>query len=165
MNNIKSIVLILTTLCLIALIACKDNSTNQELVTEVTFFKVGETDSTHGESFILALEKTEDIEKARSIINDPENAAEKIISAKIVPQKGDEEYKNQDLNDGTIWSWRIEEFQGFSFNTIEILDGWPGYIEEDLNRWFLNTSGDTTHGFIGFWGYTIIEEINPEELK
>lgn len=161
---IKKILLGITITVTISLSACKDNPADQEPVAGTIFFKVGETNPTHGESFILVLEEVEDIEKARSIINDPENAAEKIIYAKIVRQEDDEKYRNQDLNSSTIWSWRIEEFQEFTSTTAEILDAWPGYVEEDLNRWFLGTSGDPTYGFIGFWAYTVVEEIKPEEL-
>ena len=162
MDMIKKILLGLT--ITISLSACKDNSSNQEPVAGTTFFKVAETNPNNGDSFILALEDVEDIEKARSIINDPGNAVDKIIYAKIVRQEGDEKYRNQDLNSSTIWSWRIEEFQEFTSTTAEILDAWPGYVEEDLNRWFLGTSGDPTYGFIGFWAYTVVEEIKPEEL-
>ena len=165
MKNIKTIILSLSIFALITLIACKDNSANQNPDVEVAFFKVGEINPSHGESFILALEKAEDIEKARSIINDPENAVDKIVYAKIVKQQGDEEYKNRDLNSGLVWSWKIEEFKEFAFNTIEILDGWPGYVQEDLTRWFLNTSGDSTYGLIGFWGYTVVEELELQPLK
>ena len=47
-------------------------------------------------------------------------------------------------------------FQGFADSTIEILDGWPGYVEQDVDSWIANTGGA-----IGFWTYTVVEEL-PE---
>jgi len=45
------------------------------------------------------------------------------------------------------------------------LDGWPGYIEEDLDRWFQNTYGDENHGHIGLWGYSVVAEVEADDVK
>lgn len=67
---------------------------------------------------------------------------------------------NQDfLSGGTLWTWHVIEFVGFAENTIEILDGWPGFIEENVQGWIDNTSGT-----IGFWGYTVVREIEMGQL-
>lgn len=129
--------------------------------TETVYFKVGEITPGNGESFIIGLTDPADITYARKLIEDPDSTPDKILSARIVPQTGDEEVLNRDVNNNKIWSWRIDEFDGFVFNTIEILDGWPGYVEEDLKRWFQNTTGSDEFGYIGFWNYTIVEEIEP----
>ena len=39
------------------------------------------------------------------------------------------------------------DFGDFS---IEIYDGWPGYVESDVAGWIANTGG-----VIGFWNYTV----------
>ena len=38
--------------------------------------------------------------------------------------------------------------------TIEILDGWPGFVEQDVNGWIANTNGR-----VGFWTYTVVAEL------
>ena len=144
--------------------SCDTTNSNPDL-SEYTFFKVGETLPDTEESYIIALTDSLQIEHARMIISNPEIVSDKIILAKIIPQNGTENYQNIDLNSNTVWSWRVDEFIGFVFTTIEIYDGWPGYIEEDLNRWFQNTSDDPNSGVIGFWGFTVLEEIDSDKLK
>ena len=146
------------------LVNCGKEDTPTPNAPEMVFFKVSDGTEQSEESFILALDDPDEIEQARQIIADPVNSTEKIVSAKIIRQDGAEAYPNKDVNSGTEWSWRIDEFQGFVGLTAEILDGWPGYIEEDLDRWFQNTGGDTNHGFIGLWGYTVVEELTSDDL-
>lgn len=138
-------------------VTCDNHTTDPEI--ETVYFKVGEITPGNGESFIIGLTDPADIIYARKLIENPDSAPDKILNARIVPQTGDEEVLNRDIDNNKIWSWKIEEFDGFAFNTIEILDGWPGYVEEDLERWFKNTSGSDKFGYIGFWNYTIVEEI------
>ena len=52
------------------------------------------------------------------------------------------------------WSWHVSEFEGFVDSTIEILDGWPTYVEGDIDGWIANTNG-----YIGFWSYTVTAEV------
>ncbi|MFV1885137.1 MAG: hypothetical protein ACMZ7B_11665 [Balneola sp.] len=142
-----------------------NNDTDTEDLSEYTFFKIAENNSPTSESFILALTDSSQIEHARKIISDPDNTTDRIILAKIVAQNGLEDYQNIDVNNKIAWSWRIDEFIGFVFTTIEIYDGWPGYIEEDLQRWFQNTSDEPNSGIIGFWGFSVVEEIEANQLK
>ena len=145
--------------------ACKNHTSNDSGEETFTYFKVGEINTNHNESFIIALSDSALIAQARLIIEHPEQTTDKIIDARIVRQTGNEAYLNRDLNNNYTWSWRVETVQGFAFNSIEIVDGWPGYIEEDIDRWFQNTAGGTTHGFIGFWNYTVLEEIDPSQVQ
>lgn len=144
---------------------CNSNPATQDPDTESVFFKIGEIEEVRGESFIIELTDPVHIAHARALINDPVNTIDKIVVARIVKQDGSEEYLNKDLDTDLAWSWRVDSFEGFGFNTIEILDGWPGYIEEDIDRWFQNTSGEDDHGVIGFWNYTIVSEVPESELK
>ncbi len=146
------------------LFSCDTTESKPDL-SEYTFFKVGESVPDKGESFIIALKDSVDISLARKIISDPDNSPDKIVLAKIVRQDGNEDFLNIDLNSNTTWSWKIEVFMGFVSSSIEIYDGWPGYIEEDIDRWFNNTSDDPDSGIIGFWGYTVVEEIEPDQLN
>lgn len=149
----------------IAGINCKTNSFDDITEAEPVYFIVGEAEQVRGDSFIISLTDPDHIEHARTLIEDPSAITDRIVVARIVRQTGNEEYLNKDLDKNVVWSWRVESFESFSFNTIEILDGWPSYIEEDVERWFQNTSGENDHGFIGFWNYTVIAEVNVSDLK
>ncbi len=61
------------------------------------------------------------------------------------------------------WSWHPIGEVSFADTTIEILDGWPTFVESDVGGWIANTRGDNLAevGQIGFWGYTIVEELGP----
>lgn len=54
------------------------------------------------------------------------------------------------------WSWHPIGTPDFVSFTIEILDGWPSFVESDVDGWMANTGGA-----IGFWGYTVTREIGP----
>ena len=61
------------------------------------------------------------------------------------------------LADGApSWSWRTIGTPSFADFTIEILDGWPTFVESDVEGWIANTNGQ-----IGFWGYTVVAELGP----
>lgn len=159
--NLFASLLILT----FAGISCKTNSFEDITEAEPVYFKVGETEHVRGDSFIISLTDPDHIAHARALIEDPSTITDRIVVARIVRQTGNEEYLNKDLDKNLVWSWRVESFESFGFNTIEILDGWPGYIEEDIERWFQNTSGENDHGFIGFWNYTVLSEVSKSELE
>ena len=110
----------------------------------------------HHDSYVLPLSKKENIEFARKIIDDPTSVSSTIIVAKIDYGSGEGEYINKDLLSPSkrIWSWHVTEFIVFADDTIEILDGWPTFVEENLDSWMNNTSS-----MIGFWGYTVTREV------
>jgi hypothetical protein len=54
-----------------------------------------------------------------------------------------------------LWSWHVVEFLEFADATIEILDGWPTLVEQDVRGWI-----DNTGGIIGFWEYTVTAELH-----
>ncbi len=58
-------------------------------------------------------------------------------------------------------SRRIHKFRWLN---CEILDGGPNDVEKDIDFWFNNTSDDDNSGLIGFWGYTILREVQPSEI-
>ncbi|MEK7793735.1 MAG: hypothetical protein AAB353_04355 [Candidatus Hydrogenedentota bacterium] len=124
------------------------------------YFVVGEFgDVVHGDSYVIRLDDPTDIAHARELIRDPEGVAARILVCSIAPGPGD--LPNQDfLNGGEPWSWHVTEFQGFAEFTIEILDGWPSFVEEDIEGWIANTNGT-----IGFWNYTVIMEVSLEEIS
>lgn len=123
------------------------------------FFVVGEFGQVvHGDSYVIRLDNPDDIAHARALITDPESVSARILVWSIAPGPGD--LPNQDfLDGGAPWSWHVTEFQGFAEFTIEILDGWPSFVEEDVDSWIANTNG-----VIGFWSYTVIMEVSLEDL-
>lgn len=128
----------------------------------LVYFLVTDVDDVHGESFILPLKDPAHIETARQLIGDHES---KIVVAQISNNPNDHYSLNRDLlNDGRLWSWHITTFEGFADNTIEILDGWPSYVEDNYAAWVANTKGSGTHGRIGFWNYAVVREVSKSEL-
>ncbi len=119
-------------------------------------FLVGEIPPVHNDAYVLVLTDPDDIAYARTLINDPDSAPDKIVFASITPGA---DGINRDFakEQAPAWSWHIDEFQGFVSATAEIFDGWPTYVEQDVEAWIANTDG----GHIGFWGYTVTQELGP----
>ena len=126
---------------------------------DTVYFLVSELSEAHGDSYILPLTDPDQIAQARAIVADPEGTAARIVVANIAPC-GECGYTNRDLlQGGKRWSWCVTSCEGFAENTIEIYDGWPGYVEEDVDGWIANTNGA-----IGFWSYTVTRELTPWEV-
>jgi hypothetical protein len=126
------------------------------------FFLVSERGvAEHGDSFVLPLTKPEDIAAARALIEQrtKEPGASKIVLARIAKGSGDGAHVNRNLADGKAWSWHVAEFLGFPDMTVEIYDGWPGYVEQNLDEWIR-----ITEGRIGFWSYTVTKELSPSDV-
>lgn len=54
----------------------------------------------------------------------------------------------------------MTQFVAFADFTIEVLDGWPTLVEQDPAWWINNTGGQ-----IGFWSYTVREELLPGDFN
>ena len=122
------------------------------------YFVVSEINPFHGDSFIIGLSEPADIAHARALIEDPAEAGATIALCAIAPGAGDP--PNTDfLGTGEPWSWHVSKFEEFADFTIEIFDGWPSFVEEDLDGWIANTNG-----MIGFWTYTVTRELSPGEV-
>jgi hypothetical protein len=121
---------------------------------ETIRFVVAEVEPFHGDSYVLPLSDPSAIAHARQLIAQGRDAGPSIVSAKIA--KGANGINRDVLAGGApVWSWHVTEFEGFYDNTIEILDGWPTYVEGDVDGWIANTNG----GYIGFWTYTVTAEL------
>ncbi len=137
---------ILLTFCSMPLVA----------VAETIFFVVSEIapDTPRGDSYVLPLEDASDIAHARDLIAKGPSAGDAIVVAEIAP--GSDGINRNVLAPGKPqWSWHLVNFESFAGNTIEILDGSPTLVEEDVEFWMQNTGG-----FIGFWGYTVTAELD-----
>lgn len=121
----------------------------------MAWFVVANPDAPGQGSYVLPLTEADDIEHARAVIEDPAAAGALIVVARIEAGTGVGDYRNCDpVNDGLPWSWHVAEFLGFADNTIEILDGWAQFVEDDVAGWMANTNST-----IGFWSYRVIAEL------
>ena len=132
----------------------------------------------HGDSFVLPLEKPADIAHARDLVQRGKAAGQTQITADIVA--GADNINRDILADGKpAWSWHISNFDQFADVGIELTDGWPGFIEQDVQGWINNTGGGSVDndgdgqpdnnaitGRIAFWSYTVTAELTgpPTDL-
>lgn len=147
---------------LFLLSGCEDDDKNPTPDPSFVYFKVGEINPHHNDSFILALKEPADIAQAREMIADPQKRM--IVVAEITKNKSVNYYLNKDLNQNKKWSWHVAAFLGFADNTIEILDGNPTYVENNYDEWVNITKGENGNGRIGFWNYSIHSEVDKDEL-
>jgi hypothetical protein len=116
----------------------------------------------HGDSYVIAIDesRTDLIDHARALIDWVESGGDEatspggtILVAPIAP--GSDGINRNILAAGEpLWSWHVVGDPEFADSTIEILDGWPTFVESDVPGWIANTNGN-----IGFWNYTIVAEI------
>ncbi|NIO29258.1 MAG: hypothetical protein GTO29_11975 [Candidatus Latescibacteria bacterium] len=103
------------------------------------------------DSYVLPLSDSADIAFARQLIA---NGEFKIAVARIAPGA---DGINRDMYAPGMpeWSWHVTEFLEFADCTIEICDGSPTLVEQDVDGWMASTD------MICFWTYTVVEEIPP----
>jgi hypothetical protein len=122
---------------------------------ETIHFLVAERpeDAVHGDSYVLPLSDAAAIAHARALIDAEPGTLPSIVVAHIAA--GADGANRDHLAPGApAWSWHVTEFEGFSDFAIEILDGWPSFVEQDVDGWIANTGGT-----IGFWSYTVVAEL------
>jgi hypothetical protein len=108
----------------------------------------------HGDSYVLPLTNPADIAHARSLITAPAGTLPSIAIAKVAP--GADGINRDHRAAGTpAWNWHVTEFESFADFSIEILDGWPTFVEQDVPGWMANTNST-----IGFWSYTVVAELS-----
>jgi hypothetical protein len=119
------------------------------------YFLVAETPGAevHLDSYVLPLNAPEDIAHARDLIVKGPGIGNTIVVAKIAAG-ADGINRDYRAPDAPMWSWHVSEFGGFHDITAEILDGWPSFVESDVQGWIADTGG-----VVGFWSYTIVEEL------
>jgi hypothetical protein len=109
----------------------------------------------HCDSYLLPLSDPDAIEHARALIEGGGAGPGAIAVAHIAA--GSDGINRDVLATGEpLWSWHVTDFVDFADTTIEILDGWPTFVESDVDGWIANTNGT-----IGFWSYTVVREL-PE---
>ena len=116
-------------------------------------FVVSEINTQHGDSYVLPLEDVDAIAHARDLILHGPSIGSPIVVAHIA--SGSDGVNRDVLAPGEpLWSWHVDQFDGFADFTAEILDGWPSFVEQDVEGWI-----DGTNGYIGFWNYTVTAEL------
>ncbi len=116
----------------------------------------------HNDSYLISIDDGDvsRLEHARSLVDwvasgaNPQNSpGATIVVANVVA--GEDGINRDILADGMpLWSWHTTPPVDFADATIEILDGGPSFVEQDVDSWIANTNGA-----IGFWGYTVVEEL------
>ncbi|MBX9787901.1 MAG: PEP-CTERM sorting domain-containing protein [Pirellulales bacterium] len=107
----------------------------------------------HLDSYLLPLDNPADIAAARDIIKQgPGQAKSPIVFARIAP--GADNINKNLYPPFQTWSWHVTEFLGFADLGAELYDGWPTYVEQDVQGWM-----DNTNGIIGFWSYRLVSEV------
>jgi hypothetical protein len=128
------------------------------------YFLVAELpgEETHNDSYVLPLTRADHIEHARDLVEDGHEATGTYIV--VAHMRAGADGINRDLRaDGApAWSWHVSDMIDFADATMEILDGWPSFVEQDVAGWIDNTCFDEggTEGTLGFWGYTVVEELD-----
>src|SRR4051812_44933131 len=130
------------------------------------YFVVGENGQAreHTDGFVLPLESPSDIAHARDLIDrGPDVAGAPIVFAEILPG-ADGVNRNVTAQGQPLWNWHVSKFEGFADIGVELTDGWPTFVEQDVAGWIANTTRDPGNpaapGHIGFWNYTVIRELS-----
>ena len=145
---------------LLAAVSGFSGSCKSPEIEATAYFLVAEAVPLHNDSYILPLTDPDHIARAEAMLAGREPS--QIVVARIARGSGDGDHLNRNLAaaDRAPWSWHVAAFVGFADITAEILDGWPGYVEEHLDEWLAAT--DAT---IGFWSYRIRRRVDAAELK
>lgn len=119
------------------------------------WFVVAERHPERGQSFLLPLSDPAHIAAARVLVTHGTDAGVGSIATVRIGAGGDG-FNRDVLREGApLWSWHVAAFEGFFDVAIELCDGWPGLIEEDVAAFIANTQGRAC-----FWGYTVVAELD-----
>ena len=125
---------------------------------QVAWFVVAENPelpTVHGDSFLLPLSRPEDIADARRRIAEGAGSGVGAIATVAIAAGGDG--FNRDVRGGgtPAWSWHVVGFAGFADFAIELCDGWPTFVEQDVQAFITNTGGAMC-----FWKYSVVAELD-----
>jgi len=106
------------------------------------------------DAYVLPLAAPADIAAARALVS---GGSSMIVIARI-EEGADGINRNVNAPGMPEWSWHVAEFMRFDTATIELCDGSPTLVEQDVKGWIANTGGT-----ICFWAYTVVAELPPPE--
>jgi hypothetical protein len=121
---------------------------------ETVWFVVGERERHHGDAYLLPLSEPEHIAAARKYLREGDASGVGRIASVRIAAGGDGLNRNWRADSRPLWSWRVVEFEGFADTAIEVCDGWPEFVEQDVDAYIANTDGR-----LCFWGYSVAEEL------
>jgi len=108
------------------------------------YFVVGERQfkGSRFDSYVLPLTEAADIAHARDLIaRGPDAAGEPIAFASVVGG-ADGINRNVVARGEPLWHWHVSQFEGFGDFGIELIDGSPTTVENDVQGWIRNTTRD-----------------------
>jgi len=108
----------------------------------------------HCDSFVLPLSDPADIADARTLISEGPGGSVGSIPVMVLTVGSDGENRDVLAIGQPLWSWHVTSFSGFAEITIELCDGWPGFIEQNPAAFLANTGGQFCP-----WAYTVIAEL------
>lgn len=123
---------------------------------ETTWFVMSEIPpATHGDSYLLPLSDPAQIDMARQLLqNGVGGPVGSIASVQVAA--GSDGFNRDVLADGApLWSWHVTAFNAFTDFAIELCDGSPGIVENDVAG-FLGNTGNV----VCFWSYTVTAELD-----
>jgi len=101
------------------------------------------------QAYVLPLEDPSDIAHAEELIANGLAAGSPLVIAQIAA--GSDGINRDTLAAGEpFWSWHVTQFQEFADLAIELCDGNPQLVENNVAGWIANTGGQ-----ICFWSYTV----------
>jgi hypothetical protein len=116
----------------------------------------------HGDSYVVTIDEadTDRLNQARALVAwfasgaNLDNAPDGRIVYTDVAPGADGINRNVLAAGQPLWSWHPIGEVDFVDISAEVYDGWPTFVEEDVAGWMANTGGG-----VGFWGYTITQEL------
>lgn len=137
---------------------------------EPVYFLVAELpgEEVHNDSYVVPLTRADHIEHARALIHDGPDAVGTHIVVATIRAGADGINRNLRAEGAPPWSWHVTDMVDFADASMEILDGWPSFVEQDVTGWIENTCFDdetATEGTLGFWGYTVVEELDDYPMS
>ena len=143
-------------------------SPNGQAPAETVYFLVAEHLPRRHDSYVLPLNDPDDIAEARqwaALNSGPREPGRiglvgPIVNARIAAG-ADGINGDYVAPDTRLWSWHMTEFLDFTRFGIELTDGSPTWVEQDVDGWIRNTRLNNPPGVgeIGFWGYTVAAEL------
>ena len=114
-----------------------------------------------GDSYVLPLSAEADIAHARDLIARGADAAGSALVFAEISAGSDGVNRNVLAPGEPLWDWHVSRFEGFGDMGIELTDGNPTQVGDDVPGWIANTrtSETDTTGHIGFWNYTVVAEL------
>jgi hypothetical protein len=137
---------------------------------EPVYFLVAELPGAemHNDAYVLPLTRPDHIAHARDLVeHGPDRMGTHIVVA-TMRAGADGINRNLRAEGAPAWSWHVTDMVDFADATMEILDGWPSFVEQDVTGWIENTcfgEEPATTGTLGFWGYTVVEELKDYPMS